>query len=202
MRWGRIVLGLLLAVTWHAARPAAAQFPSVSPTQEPPPPAVRPPDSAWPVQPAAYQSPVAVPAPSAATANQPAVAAASPSAPAALVPRPLKPRKGETHAAQPGAAETAGSPHPVLGRAPLASRQQVHLVRCGRKLLLLSVSPGGIETLSEIDDPLEVDRLAGLCVQAQPGSASMVFRQVFQQFSAPQGRVTRDAEPPAEIRHA
>jgi flagellar biosynthetic protein FliO len=90
----------------------------------------------------------------------------------------------------------------VLGRAPLASRQQVHLVRCGRKLLLLSVSPGGIETLSEIDDPLEVDRLAGLCVQAQPGSASMVFRQVFQQFSAPQGRVTRDAEPPAEIRHA
>ena len=72
----------------------------------------------------------------------------------------------------------------ILGRAPLASRQQVHLVRCGRKLLLLSVTQAGIETLAEIDDPAEVDRLAGLCVQAQPGSATAAFRQVFQQFTA------------------
>lgn len=71
----------------------------------------------------------------------------------------------------------------ILGRAPLASRQQVHLVRCGRKLLLLSVTQAGIDTLSEIDDPAEVDRLAGLCAQAQPGSATAAFRQVFQQFT-------------------
>lgn len=73
----------------------------------------------------------------------------------------------------------------VLGRAPLASRQQVHLVRCGRKLLLLSASPAGLETLAEIDDPAEVDRLAGLCAQLHPGSATAAFRHVFQQFSAP-----------------
>ena len=72
----------------------------------------------------------------------------------------------------------------ILGRAPLASRQQVHLVRCGRKLLLLSVTQAGIETLAEIDDPAEVDRLAGLCVQSQPGSATAAFRQVFHQFTA------------------
>jgi flagellar biogenesis protein FliO len=89
----------------------------------------------------------------------------------------------------------------VLGRAPLASRQQVHMVRCGRKLLLLSSSPAGIETLTEIDDPIEVDRLAGLCVQAQPGSASRVFRQVFQQFAAVGEHGGEATVRPREIRH-
>ena len=70
----------------------------------------------------------------------------------------------------------------VLGRVPLAGRQHAHLVRCGNKLLLLACRPAGVETLTEITDPLEVDRLAGLCQQANPHSASTAFRQVFQQF--------------------
>jgi len=70
----------------------------------------------------------------------------------------------------------------VLGRVPLTGRQHAHLVRCGSKLLLLSVAPGAVETLTEITDPLEVDRLAGLCQQSHPHSASTAFRQVFQQF--------------------
>ncbi len=71
----------------------------------------------------------------------------------------------------------------VLGRAPLTGRQQVHLLRLGHKLVLVSVDAGGAETLAEVTDPEEVDRLAGLCRQAQPNSASAAFRQVFQQFS-------------------
>jgi flagellar biogenesis protein FliO len=71
----------------------------------------------------------------------------------------------------------------VLGRAPLAGRQQMHLLRCGNKLLLVSVTPAGAETLTEVTDPLEVDRLAGLCRQAHPQSATAAFRQVFQQFA-------------------
>jgi flagellar biogenesis protein FliO len=71
----------------------------------------------------------------------------------------------------------------VLGRAPLAARQQAYLVRLGRKLVLLSISPAGIETLSEVTDPDEVNRLAGLCQRARPDSATAAFRQVFQQFS-------------------
>jgi flagellar biogenesis protein FliO len=70
----------------------------------------------------------------------------------------------------------------VLGRAPLAGRQQAQLVRCGNKLLLLSVGSAGVETLTEITDPAEVDRVAGLCQQLHPHSASTAFRQVFQQF--------------------
>ena len=71
----------------------------------------------------------------------------------------------------------------VLGRAPLAGRQQAHLLRCGRKLLLVSVTPAGVETLTEVTEPLEVDRLAGLCRQAQPHSATAAFRQIFQQWA-------------------
>ncbi len=71
----------------------------------------------------------------------------------------------------------------VLGRAPLAGRQQVHLLRCGNKLLLVSVTPDAAETLTEITDPLEVDRLAGLCEQMRPHSSTAAFRRVFQQYA-------------------
>jgi flagellar biogenesis protein FliO len=60
----------------------------------------------------------------------------------------------------------------VLGRAALGPRRQAQLVRCGRKLLLLCTTEAGVETLTEITDPVEVDHLAGLCMQAQPHSAS------------------------------
>ncbi len=69
-----------------------------------------------------------------------------------------------------------------LGRAPLAGRQQMHLIRFGQKLLLVSLSPSGAETLSEITDPAEVDRLAGLCQQTHSQSATGAFRQVLKQF--------------------
>jgi flagellar biogenesis protein FliO len=71
----------------------------------------------------------------------------------------------------------------VLGRAALATRGQVHVLRFGNKLLLVSVSPTGVETLAEITDREEVDRLAGLCRQAHPQSATAAFRHVFQQFT-------------------
>lgn len=85
----------------------------------------------------------------------------------------------------------------VLGRSVLASRAQVHLIRCGSKLLLVSVSPTGIETLTEITDADEVSHITGLCRQSQPGSATAAFRHVFQQFAGartPGGFVSRRGE--------
>ena len=70
----------------------------------------------------------------------------------------------------------------VLGRTPLAGRQHAHLIRCGNKLLLVYLSPGVAETLAEIADPMEVDRLVGLCRQAHPQSSTASFRQILQQF--------------------
>ena len=71
----------------------------------------------------------------------------------------------------------------LLGRSPLAGRQQMHVIRFGNRLLLVAVSPDGAETLAEITDPPEVDRLAGLCQQAQPHSATQAFRQIFGQLA-------------------
>ncbi len=70
----------------------------------------------------------------------------------------------------------------VLGRANLFGRQQVHLVRCGSKLLLVHISPTSVETLTEITDPAEVERLAAICQHPQASRASGPFRQVLQQF--------------------
>jgi flagellar biogenesis protein FliO len=69
----------------------------------------------------------------------------------------------------------------ILGRAPLVGRQQVHLVRCGNKILLLCVSTTSVETLTEITDPAEVDRLAAIC-QRTPTNG---FRQVLAPFGRP-----------------
>lgn len=72
----------------------------------------------------------------------------------------------------------------VLGRTPLAARQQMVLVRFGSKLVLVSVIQGEARTLSEITDPLEVDQLVGLCEAAKPGSISHSFKNVLLQEGA------------------
>ena len=69
----------------------------------------------------------------------------------------------------------------VVGRTPLAARQQLVLVRFGSKLVLVSMIQGEARTISEITDPLEVDQLVGLCASAQPGSISESFRSVLNQ---------------------
>jgi flagellar biogenesis protein FliO len=90
---------------------------------------------------------------------------------------------GMRRVAPPGLTALPSEAFQVLGRAPLAMRQQAYLLRCGNKLLLVSVTATGSETLTEITDPVEVDRLAGLCHQAQPNSASAAFRQILTQVT-------------------
>jgi flagellar biogenesis protein FliO len=66
----------------------------------------------------------------------------------------------------------------ILGRAPLAARHHLQLIRLGRRLLLVSVTPDHAETLAEITDPDEMNHLTSLCRQQQPGSITESFRQV------------------------
>lgn len=70
-----------------------------------------------------------------------------------------------------GAAILPAEAFEMLGRAPLANRQQANLIRCGGKLLLISVSATGAATLAEITDPAEVERLTVLCRQSRPAAA-------------------------------
>jgi flagellar biogenesis protein FliO len=73
----------------------------------------------------------------------------------------------------------------TLGRAPLSGHQQVHLLRCGSRLLLVAVGTSAAgnsaSTLTEITDPAEVDRLVRLCQKTRAGSSTVAFRQAFRQ---------------------
>jgi flagellar biogenesis protein FliO len=71
----------------------------------------------------------------------------------------------------------------VLGRVPLAARQFADLLHVGNKLVLVASSPAGPATLTEVTDPTEVDRLVGLCRQADPHSTTKAFEQVFRQLA-------------------
>jgi len=71
----------------------------------------------------------------------------------------------------------------VMGRTPMAPRQQMYVVRFGSKLLLISHQAGQTQTLGEITDEDEVQRLAGLCEANQPGSISNSFRDVLKQVT-------------------
>lgn len=71
----------------------------------------------------------------------------------------------------------------VLGRVPLTGRQMAELLRVGNKLVLVAITPGGAETLTEVTDPIEVDRLMGMCQQHDRHSTTKAFEQVFQQLS-------------------
>lgn len=55
----------------------------------------------------------------------------------------------------------------VLGRKAIDPRTSIVLARCGSRLLVLSQSPHGLQTLTEITDPVEIDCLAGLCRATQ-----------------------------------
>jgi flagellar biogenesis protein FliO len=71
----------------------------------------------------------------------------------------------------------------VLGKAPLAGGSVAHLLRLGNKLVLVSAAEGGVQTLSEVTDPLEVDRLSSLCLGKQPQSSTAEFQQVLAQLA-------------------
>jgi flagellar biogenesis protein FliO len=71
----------------------------------------------------------------------------------------------------------------VLGRVSLSAKQVAQLLKVGNKLVLVALTPSGAETLTEVTDPVEVDRLMGLCQQQDSRSATKTFEQVFQTFS-------------------
>jgi flagellar biogenesis protein FliO len=66
----------------------------------------------------------------------------------------------------------------VLGKAPLVKGQDLQLVRVGTKLLLICVTPTGCETLTEITDDAEVERLAAVCRRSNPSSMTAAFNDV------------------------
>ena len=71
----------------------------------------------------------------------------------------------------------------VLGRMPLTGKQFAHLIKLGDKLLLVSITPTGVDTLTEVTDPDQVTRLVALCSSNAPHSAKRDFDQILQQLA-------------------
>jgi flagellar protein FliO/FliZ len=85
----------------------------------------------------------------------------------------------------------------VLGRAPLTAQSFAQLLRVGNKLVLVAMSADGAQPLTEVTDPLEVDRIAGLCMSGKPTGSSAEFQQVLAQLSKEPARgfLGREASP-------
>ena len=61
----------------------------------------------------------------------------------------------------------------VLGRVSLNNRHYVQLLRLGDRLLLIAVSASGSQTLTEITEPEEVERLSSACSNQQGRAVSL-----------------------------
>jgi flagellar biogenesis protein FliO len=71
----------------------------------------------------------------------------------------------------------------VLGRIPLAPKQFAHLLQVGNKLVLISISADRTDTITEVTEPAEVDRLLTLCTKGSKQSSSAEFQRMLQQMS-------------------
>ncbi|MDR0706160.1 MAG: flagellar biosynthetic protein FliO [Planctomycetaceae bacterium] len=74
-----------------------------------------------------------------------------------------------------------------LGRAVLTQKIQLHLLRLGNRLLLVSMTPDGVSPITEITDPDEVVPLLGLCRQLDSHSSTEFFRKTLSSFSTSGG---------------
>lgn len=71
----------------------------------------------------------------------------------------------------------------VLGRAPLTASSHAHLLRVGNKLVLVAIAADGAQPLAEVTDPIEVDRITGLCASSGAYGPAAEFRQVLAQLA-------------------
>jgi flagellar biogenesis protein FliO len=72
----------------------------------------------------------------------------------------------------------------MLGRFPVDPRNNIYLVRCGRRLLVLGAAADGLRTLSEITDVGEVSSLMSLCADGREIAPSIEHSALSTQHSA------------------
>ncbi len=70
----------------------------------------------------------------------------------------------------------------VLGQVPLDQRRRLQLVRLGSKILLLSVTTSSVETVGEIDDPVEVEHVISIMQRGRAVEDFQNFRRITNQI--------------------
>ncbi len=71
----------------------------------------------------------------------------------------------------------------VLGTSRLAGRHPLFLLRLGQKLILVHAASGEVQTITEISDLSEVDRICGSCEANHSHSLTQSFKHVLKQVT-------------------
>ena len=72
----------------------------------------------------------------------------------------------------------------IVARTPIGTKQQLVLVKLGRRLVLLGVTPERINALNTVDDPNQVAMLMGEAASVQPTSMTQTFAAAMNRESA------------------
>ncbi len=101
----------------------------------------------------------------------------------------------------PGAAGRASGTLQVVSRLNITPKQQIMLVRVGRRLVLIGNSGGQMNSLCEIGDPEEAAALLGQTAVEREGSVSTSFKAVLggeeKHFEDPAETMEQEEEDPA-----
>src|SRR5690606_33787597 len=71
----------------------------------------------------------------------------------------------------------------VLGRVSLTPKIYAQLVQVGNKLVLIAISGDRIDTITEITEPAEVERLLVQCIRGSKQSSSAEFQKLLAQMA-------------------
>lgn len=72
----------------------------------------------------------------------------------------------------------------VMARVPVAPRNHVLILRVAGRILIVGDSPGGMNTLAQIDDPDEAASLLKSFAASEPNSISQGFNQLMGRFNS------------------
>ena len=88
----------------------------------------------------------------------------------------------------------------VVARATLGARQQLSLVRLGKKLVLVGSGPSGMSPLAEVTEPEEVTELLAEARAADRGTFARLFRRYVQSDEEKQQPAASEREPTGKPR--
>ncbi len=80
----------------------------------------------------------------------------------------------------------------LLGRRMIDQRHAIHFLRIGERILIVGASLDGLRTLAEVTDPVEVDRISGVCRTRTESTVSQSFRMLLSRQERGQGGVNLD----------
>lgn len=84
----------------------------------------------------------------------------------------------------------------ILGRKSIEQGLSIYLIRCGNRILVVGSSADGLQTLTEVTDPAEVDYMAGLCHHSSDENrqASPFFSMFNRQFATPKNSARQEQD--------